>query len=73
MCAPTHFIYVDDVLLFCRASPQNMRVILDIFEFYDSLSVQHVNRKKFSIYFGRGILEARITDFLSAFEYEEGW
>ena len=40
MCAPLHFLYADDVILFYRASPQNMRVILDAFAFYGSLSGQ---------------------------------
>ena len=43
MCAPIQFLYVDDVLLFCWASSQNLWVILDAFEFYGSLSGQHVN------------------------------
>ena len=63
MSAPTHFLYVDDVLLLCRASPQNLPVILNAFEFYGSLSSQHVSWEKFSIYFSMAILEAKITDF----------
>ena len=60
------------MLLFCRATPQNLRVILDTFEFYGSLSGQNVNWEKFSIYFGRDILEGKITDFLSASSIKRG-
>ena len=65
MHVPTHFQYVDDMLLFCQASAQNLRVVLDAFEFYGSLSGQYVNWEKSSLYFGRGISEAKIINFLS--------
>ncbi|KAK3229338.1 hypothetical protein Dsin_001219 [Dipteronia sinensis] len=38
MRALSHFLYVDDVILFCRASPQNLQVILYAFALYGSLS-----------------------------------
>ena len=59
-------------MLFCRASPQNLRVILDAFEFYSSLSSQHVKWEKSPIYFGRNISEAKITDFLFALHMKRG-
>ena len=65
MHAPTHFLYADDVVLFCRASTQNLRVILNAFELYGPLLGQQVNCEKSSIYFGKGISGPRITDFLS--------
>ena len=71
MHALTHFLFADDVLFLCRASPQNLRTILDAFEFYNSLFGLHVNWKKSSIYFGKGISEGKITDFSFHFEYED--
>jgi hypothetical protein len=67
MHVPTHFIYADDVVLFCRAFTQNLHVILDAFELYGPLSGQRVNCEKSSIYFGKGISRTRITDFLSMY------
>ncbi|KAK3192976.1 hypothetical protein Dsin_024286 [Dipteronia sinensis] len=64
MRAPSHFFYADDVILFCRASPQNLQVILDAFALYGSLSGQRVNWEKSSIFFGKGISGSRITNFL---------
>ncbi|KAK2639491.1 hypothetical protein Ddye_027286 [Dipteronia dyeriana] len=63
--APSHFLYVGDVILFCQASPQNLQVILDAFTLYGSLSGQQVNWKKSSIFFGKGISGPRIANFLS--------
>lgn len=65
MRAPTHFLYADDVLLFFWASLRDLRAILDAFHLYGSLSGQHVNRGKSSIYFGSGVSRSRIYLFLS--------
>ena len=60
MHAHMHFLYTDDVLLFCPASPSAGDFD---FELYGSLSSQNVSWEKSFIYFGGGISEARITDF----------
>ncbi|KAK3218756.1 hypothetical protein Dsin_012726 [Dipteronia sinensis] len=72
MRAPTHFLYVDDVILFCQASSQNLQVILDVFELFGSLSDQRVNWEKSSIYFSKGISRPKISDFLSMSQMHKG-
>ena len=72
MRAPSHFLYADDVILFCRASLQNLRVILDTFALYGSLSGQRVNWDKSYIFFGKNISGPRITNFLSMSRMRKG-
>ena len=42
----THLLFVDDSLLFCRATEQECQKILDILEVYGGCSGQHINRAK---------------------------
>ncbi|KAK3184200.1 hypothetical protein Dsin_031486 [Dipteronia sinensis] len=72
MRAPSHFFYADDAILFCRASPQNLQVILYAFALYGSLSSQRVNWEKYFIFFGKGISGSRITNFLSMSRMRKG-
>ncbi|KAK3204284.1 hypothetical protein Dsin_018330 [Dipteronia sinensis] len=58
MRAPSYFLYADDVIIFFRASPQNLQVVLDAFALYGSLYGQRVNWEKSSILFGKGISES---------------
>ncbi|XP_057770827.1 uncharacterized protein LOC130990624 [Salvia miltiorrhiza] len=52
---PTHLLYADDILIFCKASMKNARAIRDIFQFYGSLSGQICSREKSQLYFGMGV------------------
>ena len=66
--APTHFLYVDDLLLFARASDSNIRVIMDAFNRYGVLSGQMVNWDKFFIHFGEGV-SSNVADSLLALSH----
>ena len=50
---PSHFLYADDILIFCRASRTNIHKIASVFESYGAISGQVVNWSKSIIYFGR--------------------
>ncbi|PON72728.1 hypothetical protein TorRG33x02_251230, partial [Trema orientale] len=54
-----HSLCIDDVLIFCRASPKNLSAIHLAFELYATLSSRRVNWKKSLIYFGKGISSSR--------------
>lgn len=70
--ALTHFLYADNVLIFCQASPKNPRAVHSTFELYRSLSGQLLNWKKSNIDFGKGISPARIRDLLSICDMKRG-
>ena len=69
---PTHFLYADDVLLFGKVTLHNIRVVNDIFQLYGSLSSQFVNWSKSTIYFGKGIFEARIHRLYQVLNIQRG-
>ncbi|XP_057788467.1 uncharacterized protein LOC131005480 [Salvia miltiorrhiza] len=52
---PSHLLYADDVLLFCRASKRSCVMINSILQLYASVSGQHCNIAKSTIYFGKGV------------------
>jgi hypothetical protein len=49
---PTHILYADDIMIFCKATKVNVRRILDIFSKYGEASGQLVNRNKSKYYAG---------------------
>ena len=49
----THLLFADDSLLFCRATNQECRNILEILEVYGSCSGQQINRNKTTIFFSK--------------------
>ncbi|XP_057774769.1 uncharacterized protein LOC130993749 [Salvia miltiorrhiza] len=52
---PTHLLYADDILLFCKASTKNARTIRNILQRYGELSGQICSREKSHIYFAKGV------------------
>ncbi|XP_057808475.1 uncharacterized protein LOC131022952 [Salvia miltiorrhiza] len=52
---PTHLLYADDILLFCKASVKNARKIKEILDLYGELSGQICNPKKSHVFFGSGV------------------
>ncbi|XP_057793119.1 uncharacterized protein LOC131009729 [Salvia miltiorrhiza] len=52
---PTHLLYADDVLIFCRASIRNAKTIRHILEYYGELSGQVCSLEKSRIYFAKGV------------------
>ncbi|KAK2664738.1 hypothetical protein Ddye_003312 [Dipteronia dyeriana] len=58
--APTHLLYADDVLIFCRGTVLNLKNIMSAFEVYGNISSQLVNWGKSSNYFGSSVSPFRI-------------
>ncbi|KAK3218537.1 hypothetical protein Dsin_012507 [Dipteronia sinensis] len=72
--APTHLLYADDVLIFCRGTVQNLKNIMSAFEVYGNISGQLVNWDKSSINFGSSVspswicrLQSLVDKILSKF------
>ena len=51
LSVPTHLLYVDDILLFCKASKSNMETIKFAIDTYGDLSGQSVSLEKSKVYF----------------------
>ena len=52
---PTHFLFADDTLIFCRATNGNTLALVRLFAKYSALSGQFINWSKSNIYFGRNM------------------
>ncbi|KAK3189548.1 hypothetical protein Dsin_029109 [Dipteronia sinensis] len=63
--APTHLLYADDVLIFCRGTVRNLRRVVHAFRVYGSISGQLVNWSKSSIFFGSSVSPAWISSLRS--------
>ncbi|XP_057808444.1 uncharacterized protein LOC131022920 [Salvia miltiorrhiza] len=53
---PSHLLYANDVLLFCKAERRSCRMIESILLIYASVSGQFCNKAKSTIYFGKGVV-----------------
>ena len=53
----THLLFVDDSLLFCRATHHECQKILDILEVYGRCSGQQINHSKTTIFFSQATNE----------------
>ena len=56
---PSHVLYADDVLIFCRATQANINKLVSVFEEYGVISGQRVNWGKSNIYFGSSVPSSR--------------
>ena len=54
----THLLFTDDSLLFCRATRDECRKIIDILETYEGELGQKVNKNKTTIFFSKSTDEA---------------
>ena len=54
----THLLFTDDSLLFCRATRDECRKIIDILETYEGELGQKVNKNKTAIFFSKSTDEA---------------
>ncbi|KAI9170199.1 hypothetical protein LWI28_024245 [Acer negundo] len=70
--APTHLLYANDVLIFCRGTQKNMKHIMGAFRDYSDISGQLVNGGKSSIYFGSYISLSRIGSLQSLVGMQTG-
>lgn len=52
---PSHLLYADDVIIFCRATSKNCRRIIKILNTYKDWSGQHFNPQKSKVYFSNSI------------------
>ena len=49
---PSHILYADDIMLFCKASNSNIQALTNLFQKYAQISGQFVNPQKSFIYAG---------------------
>lgn len=59
IAAISHFLYANDILLFCRGSLNNIKKVVKILYLYGNMANQHVNWEKSHIFFGSSILASR--------------
>ncbi|GAU50370.1 hypothetical protein TSUD_284680 [Trifolium subterraneum] len=46
---PTHVLYADDIMVFCKGSKRNLRCLMEIFKSYGEVSGQLINKQKSTI------------------------
>ena len=69
---PSHLLYADDVLLFCKGTIKTLRRLKEALSLYESLSGQHVNWDKSYMFFGAGIQTRRVTNILQMMGIKRG-
>ncbi|XP_057803315.1 uncharacterized protein LOC131018618 [Salvia miltiorrhiza] len=52
---PTHLLYADDILVFCKASVQNAKTLKKILDFYSSISGQQVSLAKSHVFYANKV------------------
>ena len=67
----THLLFADYSFLFCRATPQECRKVLEILETSSLCSGQHINKSKTSIFFSKSTPKARRQFIKEAFGVPE--
>ena len=60
---PSHFFYIDDLLILCRATQSNLHSLTRVFESCGAISRQIVNWNKSLIYFGKTVTAHRAQLF----------
>jgi len=50
---PSHILYADDIMIFCKGTNSNIQTLIDLFFQYSKVSGQFVNPHKSSIYAGQ--------------------
>lgn len=49
---PSHVLYIDDVMIFCKGTQQNLHSLMDLFRRYGEVSGQVINPNKSTFYSG---------------------
>ena len=70
---PSHLLFADDVLLFCRGSKKNMETLNHIFKVYGELSGQCISYEKSKIFFGNSFSQPCINSLLNVFPLSRGF
>lgn len=60
---PSHVLYVDDILIFCRGTKRNLECLMSLFKRYSEASGQHVSCEKSKVYSG-GIPHNRLQNII---------
>lgn len=50
--APTHILFADDILIFCKGTRRNFSNLLQFFELYEEASGQKISKDKSAVFFG---------------------
>lgn len=48
--APSHFLYINDILIFCRGLKKNIHQVVNLFRWYGDISGQRVNWNKSQVF-----------------------
>ena len=67
----THLLFADDSLLFCRATIEEFRKIMEILEIYEEGSGQKVNKNKTAIFFSKSSPEGTKDEIKEALSLQE--
>jgi hypothetical protein len=71
MDIPSHILYADDFMLFCKASSSNIQALSDLFQRYAEISGQHVNPQKSFIYAG-SVIPSRLNNIAATLGFNVG-
>ncbi|KAK9949954.1 hypothetical protein M0R45_005462 [Rubus argutus] len=64
--APSHVLFADDIIVFCRGEKPNWRKIMKFFDEYGCVSGQVINKDKSQVFIGKHMHSRRhsVSDFL---------
>jgi ribonuclease HI len=68
---PSHTLYADDIMIFCKGKLSNINALLSLFNQYSSISGQHINASKSTIYAG-SISQARLAHLVQLLGFQVG-
>jgi hypothetical protein len=68
---PTHVLYADDIMVFCKGSKRNIRNLMHIFHLYGEVSGQVINKQKSKFYSG-AISNSRLLSITNLLGFGSG-
>lgn len=68
---PSHILYADDVMLFCKGTSQNIQILSDFFTRYAQISGQIINAQKSTLYVG-SMTHARLMNIANTLGFMVG-